>query len=152
MIVSTALILIIYLYNHLDSQQHHGIPVHLTPVYLHDLHQPVCCPLLVLDHVYLKMPSMISEILGHNVDPKAPLSNIDLAKLLMNDSTTKVRELRDDIKEVIDSDRDHNKKVVQVAVSGICSQLNDLEELVLQTIPEISELGQFAQSQAFYSC
>ena len=131
MIVSTILILTIYLYKQLDKQ-HHGIPVHLTPVYHYDLDQSVCGPLLVFDHVYLKMPSSISEILGHEVDPKAPLSNIDLAQLLMNDSSTKVRELRDNIKEVINSDRDHNKIVVQAAVTGICSRLNDLEELVLK--------------------
>ena len=130
MIVSTVLLLIVYLYHQLNSQQHHDISFYHSPVYHHDLDQSICVPLLELDHVYLKMQSMISEILGHDVDPKAPLSNSDLAQLLMNDSSNKVRELRDNIKEVINSDREHNKIVVHTAVSGICTRLNELEELV----------------------
>ena len=87
---------------------------------------------LDLFSVSLKMTDIFSEALGHNVDPKAPLSNIDLAKLLMNDSTTKVKELRDNLKEVLDSDREHNKKIVETVITGICKRLNSLEELVLK--------------------
>ena len=59
---------------------------------------------------YLRMSTMFSEILGKDIDPKEPLSSLDLAKFLMHDSSTKVEELKKSIDERLLLDRDHNRK------------------------------------------
>ena len=49
---------------------------------------------------------------GRNEEPGSPLSNIDLVKFLMNDSLTKVQELRQNVKEDFAIDRQHNKDLI----------------------------------------
>ena len=73
---------------------------------------------------------MSSENSSCNDEPGAPLSNIDLAKFLMNDSLTKVQELRQNVKEDFAIDRQHNKKIIEAVVTGLCQRLDGLEDLV----------------------
>ena len=98
--------------------------LHLVP--RHDFVHPV----LGLD--YLKLPKMFSEILGRDVDPKDPLSNIDLAKFLMHDSTSKVRELKESIDERLRLDRINNNKIVEVIVTGFGKRLDVLEGFAIK--------------------
>ena len=80
----------------------------------HPHHDHVCHPVFDMDHLkYIKM-NEISGILGHHVDPGAPLSSIDLAKLLMNDSSTKVRNLEESIKEKKHTPKMRSQKTSQV--------------------------------------
>ena len=85
---------------------------------------------LACDQHYLKYLIMSSDNWGQNADTKAPLSYTDLAKYLMNDSFTKVQELRQNIKEDLDADREHNKNVIRTVVTGFCKRLDTLEGLV----------------------
>ena len=84
---------------------------------------------LAYGHHYLNYLTMSSDNSGQNADSGAPLSNTDLAKYLINDSFTRVRELRQEIKEDFDADREHNRKVIRTVVTGICKRLDTLEGL-----------------------
>ena len=76
----------------------HGVqqvdPVHHPSDHHHYLVHPGIELCTSLDLKYWKLVDMFSEILGHDVDPKEPLNNIDMAKLLMNDSSNKVKDLQ----------------------------------------------------------
>ena len=124
-----AFFLFAYLHHQLSSQQQHAFPVHLNHGNHHDSVQAEYSPSYIHIHVHLKMPDMFLEALGHNVDPKAPLNNTDLAKLLLNDSSTKVREIREDLKVIIDSDREHNKIIVESVVTGICKRFRPQQQV-----------------------
>ena len=81
-----------------DDQQldHRHIAVHLNG---HALYYHTSYQVFVEENLICTKMKNISDVLGRHIDPGAPLSNVDLAKLLMNDSTTKVRNLEESIKE-----------------------------------------------------
>ena len=99
--------------------------IHLVP--RHDHVHPV------LDLDYLELTTMFSEILGRDVDPKEPLSNVDLAKFLMYDSSSKVKELKESIDERLHLDRVNNNKIVEAIVTGLGKRLDVLEEFAIKS-------------------
>ena len=102
-------------------------------------HSNLACPVTHHnDHCsntyYLKYLEMSP---GRNEEPGSPLSNIDLVKFLMNDSLTKVQELRQNVKEDFAIDRQHNKKIIETVVTGLCKRLDSLEVLVKERVERI---------------
>ena len=77
-----------------------------------------------------KLLDMFSEILGRDVDPKEPLNSIDLAKLIMNDSSNKVKNLKENLEEKLEFEREHNKKVINAVVTGFCNRLKIIEDSI----------------------
>ena len=117
-----------------DPQQDDNHPDHVPVLSVHHpslVHAGIGIQ-AILDLKLFKMSNMLSDILGYNIDPKAPLNNRDLAKLLMNDSTTKVRDLEVSISDIIKLDRDHNKKVNEAIVSGMCKRMDVLEQFAIK--------------------
>ena len=107
---------------------------HLLTVHKHPL--PQSDPVFNLK--FINMSKMISDSPSRSIDPKAPPSSIDLAKLLMNDSTDKVRDLEIHIKENLKLDRDHNKKVIESVISGMCKRLDGLEQFSIKGNADIA--------------
>ena len=110
---------------------------HLNPAHHHDVHHqclahPDNKPHTDLGLKYLKLLAldMFSEILGRYIDPKEPLNNVDLAKFLMNDSFNKVNDLRQNIKEELRLEREHDKHIIDAVVTGFCNRLKIIEECV----------------------
>ena len=110
---------------HLDGMH---IGVHLN---VHPHHDHVCHPVFDMDHLKCIKMNDISGVLGRHVDPRAPLSNIDLAKLLMNDTCTKVRDLEESFKENEKLEREHNRQIIENVVTGLCKRINTQEEFIL---------------------
>ena len=76
-------------------QYGHGLPQHDQPRFL-------------VRHLIMTEHS--SRVQDCQIDPGVTLSNVDLLKLLMNDSSTKVAELWKDVRNELDLDRNHNKE------------------------------------------
>ena len=111
-------------------------------VHLHDLSylDHVLHPALGSEYLKLiKMSNTVSSILGRQVDPGETLSNKDLLQLLLNDSTSKVRDLEINIKENLDLDREHNKKVVEKVVTGLCNRINNFEEFTITSKNDLAD-------------
>ena len=77
--------------------------------------------------------------LGSQIDPKAPLSNIDLAKFLMNDTERKVAALKEHIQESMRDDRNHFNEVINLVVTGNNQKIDKLVDCVLQNKEEFSK-------------
>ena len=89
-------------------------------------------PSLPVSHrKHLGMVDTISNILGRQIDPGDLLSNGDLVKIIMNDTSTKVNDLWKDIREELKLDRNHNREVIKNVVDGFCKRLDNLEKFVL---------------------
>ena len=63
--------------------------------------------------VSLKMSDPYSLILGRHIEPGEELSNLDLVKIMTNDRHSEIKELRKEIKEIMDEDRNHNKCMIK---------------------------------------
>ena len=124
------LLLVLNIQHDDDDQQfdHRHIAVHLNG---HALYYHTSYQVFVEENLICTKMKNISDVLGRHIDPGAPLSNVDLAKLLMNDSTTKVRNLEESIKENEKLDREHNKIVIENVVTRLCKHINALEEFTL---------------------
>ena len=105
-------------------------PVHHPGSHHHYLVYPEIELYFCLDLKYQQLLDMFSEILGHDVDPKAPLNTIDMAKLLMNDSSNKVKDLQQNVREELELEREHNKKIIDAVVTGFCKRLRIIEDSV----------------------
>ena len=84
----------------------------------------------------LKMSHPYSQILGRHIDPGEELSNLDIVKLMTNDRHSEINELRNEIKETMDEDRNHNKCMIKLAVEGLCRRLDDLEKFAITKTSE----------------
>ena len=79
-----------------------------------------------------------SYILGRPIDPGEELSNLDLVKIMTNDRHSEIKELRKEIKEIMDEDRNHTKCMIKLAVEGLCRRLDTLEKHVITQSSDIT--------------
>ena len=114
----------------------------LYSVHLHGIvdHSHVPHFMIGIEHLKeSKMSNIVSDILGRHIDPGEALNSTDLVRLLMNDSTTKVRELEEHIKENLDIEREHRKKMVETVVAGLCKRINNIEEFTISCKNDLSK-------------
>ena len=78
-----------------------------------------------------------SAIIDHAVDPQTPLSDLDVVKWLMNNTSVRVAELKDNITECMREDRSHFKELVELAVNGYTRKFDCLENSISQSITKI---------------
>ena len=78
------------------------------------------------------------ELGSHQVDPKAPLSNLDLAKFLMEDTQKQVAVLKDHLMECMSDDRNHFNEIINLVVSGSNQKIDKLVQCVIQNKEEFS--------------
>ena len=103
-------------------------------------HSDDCHPLLRPHARHVKMGDDLSQTVGHHIDPGDTLSNAELAKLILKDTSIQIADLWRDVKSELDLDRDHNKKVNEQIVEGLCKRIDILEKYVLKQFSEQSKL------------
>ena len=88
------------------------------------------------------------------IDPGVTLSNVDLLKLLMNDSSTKVAELWKDVRNELDLDRNHNKEVNKQIIEGLGKRIDILEKYVIANVDDQvhNALHISKEKQSNFSC
>ena len=74
-----------------------------------------------------------SDILGRDINPKEQLNNTDLSKLLINYTSEKFIEFKDNLDSILKDDRVHFRNLVQTAVTGLCKRLEILEDFIINT-------------------
>ena len=106
-------------------------------------HSDDCHPLLRPHARHVKMGDDLSQTVGHHIDPGDTLSNAELAKFILKDTSIQIADLWRvwrDVKSELDLDRDHNKKVNEQIVKGLCKRIDVLEKYVQKQSSEQSKL------------
>ena len=72
------------------------------------------------------------------VDPKTPLSNLDLAKFLIEDTQKQIAVLKDHLIDCMNDDRKHFNEVINLVVNGNNQKVDKLVDCIIQTKDEFS--------------
>ena len=60
-----------------------------------------------------------------------PLSSLDIVKLIIEDSTKRILEVKKDIDECMSEDRKHFSEVTQTVFKELCKKINSIEDYII---------------------
>ena len=82
------------------------------------------------------MSDLYSRVLGRSVHPSEPLDNVDLAKLLINNTSERLLQFKDNFDVIIKEDRSHVNNLIQTTVQGLCKRQDLFETYAIKAIQE----------------
>ena len=103
---------------------------------------------------HLKMSDQFSLSRGLHVEAGDALSNADVVKFLLRDTSTKIAELWEDVKSELDLDRKHNKEVNSQIIEGLGKRIDILEKYLMSSLCHESPTNSPAstQTQPAFTC
>ena len=68
------------------------------------------------------------------IDPHATLSNADVVRFLMEDTSSKIAELWKDVRNELDLDRKHNQEINKRIVEGLGKRIDNLDQYLIKSL------------------
>ena len=88
------------------------------------------------------------------IDPHATLSNADVVRFLMEDTSSKIAELWKDVRNELDLDRKHNQEINKRVVEGLGKRIDILDNYLITSLnhESITTLPVSTLDQPTFSC